>query len=152
MKTQPERNIAWSELPGDEWYDPTKILHAFEMLRCGDPTAETKMLYAIGNGHAGTVYPASIHAIPIIISIALDSTATPAVEQAIGVLEAVFWFNAYPHTTTMFSRRKVPVAQTMRSMIAESSEKINQLKDKVPKEAQYNIDLMCESVEIYRQG
>ncbi|MCP4356038.1 MAG: hypothetical protein GY793_10525 [Proteobacteria bacterium] len=70
--------IDWTQYSGPEYYEPDKVPQALNQLLClhkEEHSSKTynRVLFAIGNNHAGTYYPAVIAAIRIIIDIALNS-------------------------------------------------------------------------------
>lgn len=70
--------IAWSSYPGPEAYKPDEVspaLSACEAVTSRASALKTyhRVLFAVGNNHAGTVYPAAAAAAPILLRLALES-------------------------------------------------------------------------------
>jgi hypothetical protein len=68
---------AYAMPPSAEWYHPEEVPAAFEMLTAartkeqGD-AAYDAMLFAVGNNHAGLLYPAAAAAAPLVVRVARE--------------------------------------------------------------------------------
>ena len=68
---------AWEDIDGPEWYRPTEVPTAFrQVISVTDESslwdAYNAMLFAVGNNHCGTYYPAVLFALPFIVELASD--------------------------------------------------------------------------------
>ena len=68
--------VDWAAFPGTEWYRPTKVAPALRALAAAtDQTAArdagSRVLFAIGNDHAGSLYTAAVPALPFVVEVAL---------------------------------------------------------------------------------
>ncbi|MBW8182161.1 hypothetical protein [Shewanella nanhaiensis] len=71
-------SIDWSQYCGPEYYDPDTVTPALlSLLYLENPSEANdvgdKLLFSIGNNHAGTYYPAILSALEIIIEIEQES-------------------------------------------------------------------------------
>ena len=72
--------VQWSRFPGPPHYSPDEVPLAFaELLAVTDEAssdaAYNRMLFAVGNNHAGPLYPASVAAVYEVVRAALERTA-----------------------------------------------------------------------------
>ena len=72
------KSIDWANFKGPEYYNPQKVIESLSKLTVliDEKTgrdASNSVLFAIGNNHAGTYYPAIEKALGIIIEIAISS-------------------------------------------------------------------------------
>lgn len=68
---------AYAMAPSAEWYRPESVPVAFELLLTASNEQEGRaaynaMLFAIGNNHAGLLYPAALPAAPLLVRIARE--------------------------------------------------------------------------------
>ena len=109
-------SVDWSEFTDNRWYKPAKVAPALIALaqadiymqadicmKLFDPettdvllnTANSnRVLFAIGNDHAGTYYSAVRKALPFIIQVALDGNHRVARNVAINCLVDLYYFCA----------------------------------------------------------
>ena len=70
-------DIAWDQFPGPEQYEPDSVVPSLHRLAAAQTfdeaeAAYTNVLFAVGNNHAGTLYPASQAALPFVLAIGLE--------------------------------------------------------------------------------
>jgi hypothetical protein len=68
---------AYSMPPSAQWYHPDVVPAAFELLTTASSEEEGRdaynsMLFAVGNNHAGCLYPAAVPATPLIVRVARE--------------------------------------------------------------------------------
>ncbi len=66
----------WSTFPGPKYYEPSTVEPALRALACASSEEEAtdannRVLFAVGNNHAGTLYPAAVAAGPEIVEVTL---------------------------------------------------------------------------------
>ena len=74
------REVDWAAYampPSAQWYEPGKVLAAFRRLvavstRQKGRAASSAVLFAIGNDHEGTLYPAAAPAAPLLVPVARE--------------------------------------------------------------------------------
>lgn len=71
------RQISWDEFPGPPYYAPREVDGALASLRTvhdkrSANDAYNRILFAVGNNHRGTLYPAAAAAAPKVLEIALS--------------------------------------------------------------------------------
>ena len=64
--------LNWAEFPQPKWNSPGEVPEALlQMIQVENKTeaqsAYHRVLFSLGNDHAGTYYPAAIHAVPFLI-------------------------------------------------------------------------------------
>jgi hypothetical protein len=87
-------SIAWSRFAQPEWNDPRSVAVAFAHAAIAvDATscksAYDRVLYALGNNHAGTYYPVVVAALPVFESL-LNSQSLWAQRCALCILDDLF--------------------------------------------------------------
>jgi hypothetical protein len=100
--------IDWTQFPGPRWYDPASVPEAFEALLSVDSevaaeSAYNRMLFAVGNNHAGTLYPAAAAAVHEVLRIA-EERAGWVRSAALEILFELLRFAPEPDFAT-FERR-----------------------------------------------
>src|SRR5215469_10116686 len=74
------REVDWAAYPmppSEQWYEPGNIPAAFRRLvavsnQQEEDAAYSAMLFAIGNNHAGYLYPAAAPAVPLLVRVARE--------------------------------------------------------------------------------
>lgn len=66
------------DVPSAEWYQPDDVPAAFEMLAAASTEQQGQaayhaMLFAVGNDHAGVLYPVSVAAAPFVVRVAREA-------------------------------------------------------------------------------
>jgi|GEM_PF-4518133 len=87
-----ETEIDWAAIAGSEWYKPDRVIPAFAEVRKASNTASNAMLFAVGNNHAGELYPAAFHAVPILLDIAANDPSQTVRATALAILDDMMWF------------------------------------------------------------
>ena len=89
--------VDWTQYNGSPWYDAQEAierLKSFINIKSTDEiqihSEESKLLFGIGNDHAGTYYPAILGALGIIIYTARDHSNPPRCATAIEALIDIF--------------------------------------------------------------
>lgn len=72
----------WERFPGPVWYRPAAVEPALAALRAASSCEEAieayhRVLFAGGNNHRGTLYPASVALAPIVAEVALSARGWP---------------------------------------------------------------------------
>ena len=91
--------VNWSEYLGPEYYSPDELIELLVELNKYNTNnvkygLDNKVLFALGNNHAGTYYPAILGAIDIIIKIESDSDIASAHKCANVILNNLCYFQA----------------------------------------------------------
>ncbi len=91
------RNTDWSEYLGPEYFSPDELIESLIDLNNYDTVnaehgLDNKVLFAVGNNHAGTYYPAILSAVDIIIEIERSSDIEPARKCANAILNDLYYF------------------------------------------------------------
>ncbi len=70
--------IDWAALPQPDWNAPSSVPDAIRELAKGinAPTQSSRLLYAVGNDHAGTYYPVVLWVIPFLGELLADSPSS----------------------------------------------------------------------------
>jgi hypothetical protein len=72
--------VEWASIPGPKYYDPEKAEDAFAYLvKPGSDTrgAASSIRSAVGNDHAGTLYPAAVTAVRRLFEVILAALGGP---------------------------------------------------------------------------
>jgi hypothetical protein len=74
--------VSWTSYAGPEYYNPSEPPLAFRQLvfaqnESDATSAYNTMLFAIGNNHAGSYYPAARPAVPLLVQAAVSLTGWP---------------------------------------------------------------------------
>jgi hypothetical protein len=85
----------WSAIPGPEYYDPGSVRNAFERLL--DPASSARdaaagLRRAVGNDHAGTLYPAAVMATGELIKLI---EANPGRRREIAISVLLDWWGMF---------------------------------------------------------
>jgi hypothetical protein len=93
-------SVDWESFGGPEWYRPSDVPNALRALTSvltedDAQSAYNRVLFAVGNNHAGTIYPAALGAVPFILEIALRGSGWSK-RSAIEVLIELVSFEAEP--------------------------------------------------------
>src|SRR5262245_50085023 len=73
--------VDWERFPGPEDYQPAAVPPALEALRnatdeASGQKAYHRVLYAVGNNHRGTLYPAAVAVVGIVFEVARTGSET----------------------------------------------------------------------------
>jgi hypothetical protein len=93
------RSVRWEQYAGPEYYRPGELVEALIDLANFDQSRarhglENKVLFAVGNNHAGTYYPAILEAADIIIAIEQESGVPESRNCAREILTDLYYFSA----------------------------------------------------------
>lgn len=82
--------LDWSAVPGPAWYRPEAAAGAVQALAAavsadGAALAVGRFVDAVGNDHRGTLYPAAVPAVHVLLKVIRDLPGKPRIE-ALGVL------------------------------------------------------------------
>lgn len=91
------QSIDWGKYWGSKYYDPVELLESLEHLNKFDESKakhglDNKVLFALGNNHAGTYYPAILEAAEILIEIEQTSEIEAVRNCAYAILNALCYF------------------------------------------------------------
>lgn len=89
--------VDWTRFDGPPMYDSEKVppaLHALVNLETSESTEDVgnRLVYAIGNDHAGVYYPAVLEALDIIAQIEQTTTNNARKTCAYAVLNDLYYF------------------------------------------------------------
>ena len=93
------RSVRWEQYDGPEDYRPGDLVEALIDLANFDQSRarqglESRVLFAVGNDHAGTYYPAILEAADILIEIEQKSEVPESRKCARAVLNTLYYFTA----------------------------------------------------------
>jgi hypothetical protein len=91
------KNVDWASYKGPDYYDPDELLEALlHLYEYNESKAknglDNKVLFTIGNNHAGTYYPAIIEAADLLIEIEKSAKSEDARKCANGILNNLYYF------------------------------------------------------------
>ncbi|MCO7223515.1 hypothetical protein [Pleionea sp. CnH1-48] len=91
-------SVRWSDFSGPEHYKPDELVEALiDLSRYDESRAinglENKVLFAVGNNHAGTYYPAVLVALDILIVIEQSSEVEAIRNCAHAILNNLYYFS-----------------------------------------------------------
>jgi hypothetical protein len=106
------RSVRWEQYAGPEYYRPGELEEALIDLANFDQSRarhglEDKVLFAVGNNHAGTYYPAILEATDILIEIEQESKTPESRECARAILTDLYYFCAEVGTYTGHSAEQI---------------------------------------------
>jgi hypothetical protein len=106
------RSVRWEEYAGPEYYRPGELVEALIDLANFDQSRarhglENKVLFAVGNNHAGTYYPAILEAADILIEIEQESGVPKSRKCAREILTDLYYFSAEVGTYTGHSAEQI---------------------------------------------
>lgn len=106
------RAVRWEKYTGPEFYRPGRLVQALvdlamfdESRTCHDLANE--VLFAVGNNHSGTYYPAVLEAVDILTEIERTSDVTEARSCARAILNDLYYFGAEVGTYTGHSPKQI---------------------------------------------
>ena len=107
--------VDWRLFPGPRCYRPEHVAASLRQLstvnsREASNAASARVRYAIGNDHAGVVYPAAVPAVGCLVDIAVNGPEPEGRVAAVGVLLDIFWWGpvaGFDMVTTSRGREKV---------------------------------------------
>ena len=118
-------HIPWERFPQPEWNRPDTVPEALQLLASVDDQILARrvydtVLYALGNNHAGTVYPVALPALPFIRSIAASGRIW-ARHTAFDILIELCRFEPEPGYETIIQadQSQVRLADALRHEIAQ---------------------------------
>jgi hypothetical protein len=93
-------SIDWASFEGPKWYRPSEVPSSLRAMMNASSEEDARHAYnrvlsAVGNNHAGTIYPAAAEAVPFILETALRGTQWPR-WSALEVLIELLSFDAEP--------------------------------------------------------
>ncbi len=91
------KEVDWSSYEGPEDYNPEELIEALLHLNAYDESnakngLDNKVLFAVGNNHRGTYYPAILGAADLLIKIESSSTSKQARKCAYAILNDLYYF------------------------------------------------------------
>lgn len=91
------KRIDWQKYVGPEYYAPNKLIDALIDLNEFDESnarhgLDNKVLFAVGNNHAGTYYPAILEAADLLVEIYEHSDSEDARKCAYAILSDLYYF------------------------------------------------------------
>jgi hypothetical protein len=106
------RSVRWEQYAGPEYYRPGEVVDALiDLVRFDESRARhglnNKVLFAVGNNHAGTYYPAIIAAADILIEIEQKSEIPASRMCARAILGDLYYFIADVGTYTGHSAEQI---------------------------------------------
>jgi hypothetical protein len=106
------RSVRWEQFAGPDDYRPGDLVEALIDLANFDQSRarhglENKVLFAAGNNHAGTYYPAILEAADILIEIEQQSRVPESRKCARAVLTDLYYFSADVGTYTGHSVEQI---------------------------------------------
>ena len=120
--------IDWAAFPGPTYYRPDEVPQVFEALASAAnyeeaDAAYTKLTYTVGNGHAGTFYPAAVAAVPKVIELALHGAPWTRWAAAEVLVDWVWTYEADAEfaVVSLPDGRTVDVTQTVRAQISSAT-------------------------------
>ena len=93
------RSVRWEQYAGPDYYRPGELVETLIDLVNFDQSKarhglDNEVLFAVGNNHAGTYYPAILEAADILIEIEQRSELPQSRKCARAVLNDLYYFNA----------------------------------------------------------
>lgn len=132
------KNVAWQDLAQPSWNrtgEPGAALQALEAVETEEQAqdAYNRLLYAVGNNHAGTYYPALLQVLPFLREL-LDHPRARVRETVLDILiDVAFSFEPEPEFAEVGGqslRGLVHAAlQQMRSRVAECAGSANSARE-----------------------
>jgi hypothetical protein len=106
------RSVKWEHYAGPEFYCPGDLVEALIDLANFDESSarhglDNEVLFAVGNNHAGTYYPAILEAADILIEIEQRSEVPESRSCARAILNTLYYFNADVGTYTGHSAEQI---------------------------------------------
>jgi len=106
------RSVRWEQYAGPEFYRPGHLVEALIDLANFDQSRarhglENKVLFAVGNNHAGTYYPAILEAADILIEIEQKCEVPELRKCARAILNDLYYFSADVGTYTGHSAEQI---------------------------------------------
>nr|WP_315484342.1 hypothetical protein [uncultured Undibacterium sp.] len=91
------KSVDWKQYQGPEYYNPEELVQALLQLSAYDESKakyglDNKVLFAVGNNHAGTYYPAILEAAGIIIEMEKHSSLESVRKCAYAILNDLYYF------------------------------------------------------------
>lgn len=91
------KSVEWRQYLGPEYYNPEELVQALLQLSVFDESNTThgldnKVLFAVGNNHAGTYYPAILEAADLIIEMEKHSSLESVRKCANAILNNLYYF------------------------------------------------------------
>jgi hypothetical protein len=128
-------NISWERFSQPEWNHPDTVPQALQLLASVDDQTlgrrvYHKVLYALGNNHAGTVYPVALPAVPFIRSIAASGQVW-ARRTAFDILIDLCMFDPEPgyEMSIQPDQSQVRLADALRHEIAQARGLAEHMRD-----------------------
>jgi len=99
------RSVKWEQYAGRDYYNPAHLLEALiDLANYNQARAplglNNKVLFAVGNNHAGTFYPGIVEAADILIEIEQRSKVPESRKCARAILNDLYYFSAEVGTYT----------------------------------------------------
>ncbi len=114
--------VDWAGYRGTEWYKPSEVPPALRALAAATDEATAhdaynRVLFAIGNNHAGTLYTAAAAALPFVVAIAIQGARWPRW----GALEVLIDAHAFAPDLgceeVMYAERVMPLGEAVASIL-----------------------------------
>jgi hypothetical protein len=130
-------HVPWERFPQPEWNRPDTVPQALQLLASVDDQIQARrvydtVLYALGNNHAGTVYPVALPALLFIRNVAASSQVW-ACHTAFDILIDLCAFEPEPGYETIIQpdQSQVRLADALRHEIAQARVLAEQVRDGV---------------------
>ena len=106
------RLVRWEQYAGPEYFRPGDLVEALIDLAMFDQSRarhglDNKVLFAVGNNHAGTYYPAILEAADILIEIEQKSEVPASRKCARAILNDLYYFSPEVGTYTGHSAEHI---------------------------------------------
>ena len=157
------RSVNWKDFNGPQYYNENRVVTALEALAAvsdedtsgfvpiGMQTEPIVLngrvyddvLFAIGNNHAGTYYPAVYKAIGFIMQVALEGTNEISRNCAINIL--IDLYHICPEQNVMFPDEMYQIKDFVKKFILKNKENLIELSKRDPR----NRKLILEFVHDY---
>ena len=122
-------DISWDQFPGPEQYEPDSVVPSLHRLAAAQTfdeaeAAYTNVLFAAGNNHAGTLYPASQAALPFVLAIGLEGNGWAKWGALQTLTEFVLFSPDYGPNPTARESGWVALDDAIRDGISNQSQRI----------------------------
>lgn len=120
------KSVDWRQYRGPEYYDPDKLVQALLQLSVFDESnakndLDNKVLFAVGNNHAGTYYPAILEAADLIIEMEKYSSLESVRKCANAILSNLYYFE--PELGTYDKHSAEDIFKFVKSKFSEYADK-----------------------------
>ncbi len=104
--------VDWSKYKGSEYYRPAEVVESLIHLIRNDTSKarhglDNKVLFAVGNNHAGTFYPAILEVADILIKIEQEASIEAVRKCAYAILNDLYYFEADVENYSAHTREEI---------------------------------------------